>query len=51
MYMYNTLIIAINPETLQLKLQYTHIFGTGMFKNIYADYLAVPHTERMPIAL
>ena len=49
--MYNTLNIAINPETLQLKLQCKHIFGTGNIQNLYEDYLAAPHTKIMHIAL
>ena len=49
--MYNTVNTAINPGTLQLKLQCKHIFGTGNIQKLYADYLAAPCTKIMHIAL
>ena len=46
MYMYNTLNIAINPETLHLKLQCEHIFlELGMFKN-YMQTIWLHHTQK-----
>ena len=42
--MYNTLNIAINSGTPQLKLQCQHIFGTWNIQKLYAEYL-VHHTQ------
>ena len=49
--MYNTLNIAINPGTLQLELQYMHIFETGDIQKLYADDLYAPYTKIMHIVL
>ena len=51
MYMYNTLNIAINHGTLQLELQYKHIFGTGNIQKLYTNHFAAPCIKIMHIVL